>query len=113
MGKYWSTTEKEIIIKCGLEEIVKDFFQAYAIVWHDPNLDSQENQIYIAELEKFCQVKRFTEWQKASVYIQETKTIFHVITSGTNGEALVKEISTNENIKEVYIFCRNKEFHSA
>ena len=103
----------EIIIKCTLEEMVKHFFKDYVIVWHDPNVNTQENQQYIANLTKFCEVFPFTEWEKAKDYIQATQAVCHVITSGTNGELLVKEIFERENVCNIYIFCGNKEHHSS
>src|SRR5689334_4327592 len=89
--------EEDIIIKCKVEEMVKHFFKDYIIVWHDPNVGSEENKQYIAQLEKFCKVKTETEWKEASAFIQGTKATCHVITSGTNGELLVKEIHSSQN----------------
>jgi len=105
-------TEEDIIVKCKLEEMVKQFFKDYVIVWHDPNMNSRENKRYLIQLEKFCEVKLFTEWKKASDYITEIKATCHVITSGTNGEVLVKEIFPRENVSVIYIFCGNKDHHS-
>jgi len=106
-----SVSSEEIIIKCPLEEMVKHFFKDYVIVWHDPNVDSQENQKYMAQLKKFCEVLTFTEWEKASAYVQETKASCHMITSGTNGDLLVKEIYMKESVVSIYVFCRNREKH--
>jgi len=36
--------EKDIRIKCGLEEMVKAFFEDYTIVWYDPTVNNEENQ---------------------------------------------------------------------
>ncbi len=91
--------------------MIKSFFKDYVIVWHDPDLNSQENQHALIQLEKFCQVFSFTEWQKASSFIKETEEICHGVTSGTNGELLVKEIFSALNISNIYIFCRDKDFH--
>ena len=108
-----SLLQEDIIVKCSLEEMVKAFFKDYAIVWHDPSLNSQENQQYMALMEKFCEVITFTEWKKVRDYINNTQATCHVITSGTNGEFLVKEICGKENVCNVYVFCRNKEYHSS
>lgn len=105
--------ELEIIIKCSVEDITKAFFKDYVIVWHDPNVNNKENQEYIVQLEKFCEVFTLTEWEKASTYIKEAKAVCHVITSGTNGELLVKEIFESENVCNIYAFCRNKEYHES
>jgi len=106
MGNNSSDEGKEIIIKCSLKDMVKCFFRDYEIVWHDPNVNSEENQYYKVELEKFCEVKRFIEWQEASAYVQGAKAFCHVVTSGSNGESLVQEISRNDNIGEIYIFLQ-------
>jgi len=104
--------EEEIIIKCSLEQMVKSFFQDYVIVWHDPDVNSHENRQYFVRLKKFCDVVVFTEWQKARDFLQTTSTTCHVITSGTNGELLVKEINQLQSITKIYVFCGNKEYHS-
>ncbi len=101
----------DIIIKSPLEEMIKYFFKDYVIVWHDPDLNSQENQGYRAQLEAFCKVLTFTEWEKARDFVYEAKEICHVITSGTNGEIFVKEIFEKDNVRNIYVFCGNKEFH--
>lgn len=102
---------EEIIIMCKLEEIVQEFFKDYVIVWHDPNVESEQNQFYKAQLERFCEVQTFTEWKDASKYIKEAKAICHVLTSGSNGELLVKEISSSQSVLKIYIFCGNKDYH--
>jgi len=105
------TEQDEIIIKCSLEKMAKAFFKDYEIIWHDPNVNSQENQQYMAQLEKLCKVQAFTEWKDAENYIKAAKTVCHVITSGTNGELLVKEIFSSANVPNVFTFCRNEEYH--
>ena len=104
--------KKDIIVKLPLEEVVRDFFKDFLIVWHDPNSNSEENQDHSAQLEEFCQVLTFTEWEKARDYIQTTQAACHVITSGTNGELFVKEIFEKKNVCNIYVFCGNKEYHS-
>jgi len=104
--------EEDIIIKCSLKEMKKAFLKESIIIWHDPNANSQVNQRYLNKLREFCEVKTFTEWEKAVTEILEAKTACHVITSGTNGELLVKEIYMSENVSEIYIFCKNESYHS-
>ena len=108
-----SNSKGEIIVKCSIEEMIKAFFKGSVIVWHDPKAGNQENQRYIAQLKRFCEVFIFTEWEKASAYIKESKASCHVITSGTNGELFIKEISLSQSVESIYIFCRNKEYHSS
>jgi len=105
--------ESEIIIKCSIKGMVKAFFKDFVIIWHDPHMSSEENQQYITPLKKFCEVFTFTEWEKASIFIHEAKTACQVITSGTNGELLAEEISLGESVKDIYLFCENKEYHEA
>jgi len=113
MGNFLTNSaQKEIIITCSIEEMMKAFFKDYAIVWHDPNVDNQENQQYIIKLRQFCEVFTFKEWKEASICIKEAKLLCHVITSGTNGELLVKEISASQSVSNIYIFCGNKAHHS-
>jgi len=106
-----TASNEDIIVKCSLEEMIKSFFKDYVIVWHDPALNSQENQHSLRQLKKFCQVFTFTECQKASIFVKETQEICHVVTSGTNGELLAKEISLAQSVSNIYVFCRNRDFH--
>ena len=103
-----NSVKKEIVIKCSLEEMMKVFFKDYVIVWHDPNANSLENQQYIAQLTRFCDVFTFTEWEKASAYIRETKTVCHIVTSGTNGELLVQRIFKRENVCNIYLLWKQR-----
>jgi len=104
--------EEEIIEQIEIDQKIKEFIKDYVIFWHDPNVNSSINQRYLDQLREFCEVKTFAEWEKAVADIFEAKISCHVITSGTNGELLVKEIYMNENVKEIYIFCKNKDYHS-
>ncbi len=36
--------DKEIVVKCSIEEMMKAFFKDYVIIWHDPNANNQQNQ---------------------------------------------------------------------
>ena len=108
-----SDSKEEIIVKCSLEEMVKHFFKDYIVVWHDPNVNSPENQQYITQLKQFCAVLTFTDYETALAAIQESQAACHVITSGTNGEVFVEKIHENSNIVKIYVFCMNKENHSA
>jgi len=104
--------EEDIIIKCSLKNMVREFFKDYVVVWHDPNVNLQVNQRYLAQLQRFTEVKTFTEWEKAVTVIQESKTLCHVITSETNGELIVKEINSCQNVSKIYIFCKDQNYHS-
>jgi len=104
--------EPDIIIKCSREEMMRHFFKDYTVVWHDPSVHSPENQELRTYIERFCEIQAFTEWEKAFAYVNETQAICYVITSGTNGELLVKQIFDKQNVSGIYIFCRNQEYHS-
>jgi len=103
---------EDIVIKCPLDEMVKQFFESEMIVWHDPSVDFGQNQQYRQRLEKFCEVKTFTEWERASAFLLKVRKTCHVITSGTNGDLLVKEINSRNNVSRIYVFCENKDYHS-
>ncbi len=107
-----SETKEEIIVKCSLDEMVRHFFKDYVVVWHDPNVNSPENQKHITQLKQFCDVLTFTDYEKALAFIQESKAACHVITSGTNGEVLTEAIYESSNVARIYVFCMNKEYHS-
>jgi len=104
--------EEDIRRQIRIDESIKEFIQDYAIFWHDPNVNSSENQKYLDQLSKFCEVKTFTEWEKAGTEIQKTKRDCLVITSGTNGKELAKKIDSCQNVKEIYVFCKNEKYHS-
>jgi len=100
-------------VKCSLQEMVRRFFNDYVIVWYDAEIDSNENKQYIAQLERFCEVKTFTKWQEAATCVIESTAACHVITSGANGEELAKEIFSTKNVVQIYVFCFKKEQHEA
>ena len=82
------------------------------LIWHDPNVNGQHNLPIAEALRTICDIKRFSDWEKAARFIKETPAICHVITAGSNGELLVKEISDLPNVWAVYVFCGNVEYHS-
>ena len=93
------------------QEVAKDFIKEYILIWYDPNVDSYENVRYINQLKVLSETKVFKDFKEAIAYIQDSSASFQVITSGTNGEALVNEISPYTNVFSVYVFCRSVEFH--
>ena len=83
------------------------------IIWHDPNVNSEENENYCDVLGSICEYKTFDDWKEAAKEIKQSTIQCHVLTSGTNGEELVKEIASLKQVAAVYVFCLNMEYHSS
>jgi len=110
-----TTTPKEIediIIKCHYADIAKLFRQEYAVIWHDPNINSQTNMA-LRELLKTTNSSLYTfaEWERASNYIKNIQISCLVITSGNNGKLLVESIAKLAHVSEIYLFCFNTDLH--
>ena len=95
-----------------VERIKEDNATQNMIIWHDPNVNSEENATYCDILGGICEYKTFEDWEKAAKEIKHSSIQCHVLTSGTNGEELVKEISSLRQVAAVYVFCMNIEKHS-
>ena len=93
------------------QEVAKDFIKEYILVWYDPNVNSYENVRYINQLNVLSETKVFKDFKEAIAFIQDSTASFQVITSGTNGEALVNEISPFMNVFSIHVFCRSVDFH--
>ena len=104
---------EEFDIKSTIPDIAAKFLKECLLIWHDPNVNGQHNLPIAEALRTICDIKRFSDWEKAARFIKETSAVCHVITSGTNGELLVKEIYDLPNVWSIYIFCGNVEFHSS
>ena len=104
---------EEIDIKAAIPDIAAKFMKECLLVWHDPNVNSQGNLPIAEALRTICDIKRFSDWEKAARFIKETPSVCFVITAGSNGELLTKEINDLLNVKAVYIFCGNVEYHSS
>ena len=105
--------EGEIIIKCHIDEIVKQLCKSYQVVWCDPNVNAEENKEFIDELKTICDLKTFSDYIEAFSYLQTHLPLCQVITSDTHGELIVKEISQLECVSSVYVFCQNVDYDSA
>jgi hypothetical protein len=106
-------SQEEIIIMSSVKDMVKYFLRENVIIWHDPNVHSSENTAYITELKNICDVQVFVDWKEASNYLKKETQLSccKVITSGTNGELFVKEISSLPFITSIYVFCGNISYH--
>jgi len=108
-----SSSKEDIVISASVKEVVKLFVKESHIVWHDPNINSQQNIKYLNGLqESTCDLKTFTDWNQAATYLQGVQTAVQVITSGTDGELLVKEISNVPNVFSVFVFCSDIDHHN-
>ena len=105
------SNSEEIIVLCPIQDLTKHFVKDHLVAWHDPNIQGDENIQYKTAIESFCQVKTFTDWEEASSFLKSTDTVCSLITSGRNGELLVKETHDISNIFNIFIFCENKAFH--
>ena len=83
----------------------------HIIIWHDPKIASKENVKYTDSLKELSDIKGFDNWEEASKYIEAIQFPCHVITSGTNGQELVKEISPNPRVVSIFIFARSTDYH--
>ena len=99
--------KEDVIIKCEIGHMVKQFFKDSVIVWYDPNIDSPENFPFIAQLERFCQVKTFTQWELAANYIEQSKLTCHVITPVE--KELLAQVCEKQNVYGVYVISKGQE----
>ena len=81
------------------------------IIWSDPNVFNEENQKFYVDFLKGLNVLRVEDFKKAYQIITETDETVIVMSSGTNGEKLVKMIHDETNIIGILIFCNNIDFH--
>ena len=102
---------KDIIIMCPVDELAQAFFRRDPIVWYDPEIESEPRLSYLSKLMDFTTVQTFTDWRDALKYIQKCSVSCKVITSGQNGESLVKEINDNVNVLSIYLFCDDIKLH--
>jgi len=104
-----SPQQEEIIVLCSVQELTKHFLKDHLLVWHDPNIQNLTQ--YEAKFEPLCQLKTFSDYKEASSYLQSTDTACSLITSGSNGEVLVRETHDLPNLFTVFVFDGNKTFH--
>src|SRR5882672_11566166 len=78
------------------------------IIWHDPNVNNDENTLFYYAYMRDENVIRFSKFNECFEYISENKNKYIIITSNTNGKALVEKINDLNNILEIIIFCRDK-----
>ena len=81
------------------------------IIWHDPAAYYPENNYIYERLSSFAKTTRFTDCLEANNYIQNQNVKICVITSGKNGEKLLKSIHDNTSVIGFIIFCMHPEKH--
>ena len=99
--------KEDVIIKCEIGAMVKQFFKDFVIVWFNPNINSPENFSFIAQLERFCQVKTFTQSQETLAYIKEAKATCHVITPSEN--EFIAQVCEEPNVYGVYVVGKSQQ----
>jgi len=104
--------KEEIVNPNTLPDIIKSFTRETAIVWHDPNANTEYNMKYAYEIQQFADLKTFVDWKETINYIQSLQIPCYALTAGSNGELFVQEASKLSNILGIYVFCGNVEFHS-
>jgi len=84
------------------------------LVWHDPNIGNPENSFYMKRFQKDGWIVNTTTSVAETVEKLNRSTFVGpvvVLTSGTNGEELVKKTHTNCKVVGYIVFCMNKEYH--
>ncbi|CAG9313939.1 unnamed protein product [Blepharisma stoltei] len=81
------------------------------IVWHDPNIFGEENYRYIREHLSPLQYKTFTTVTEAVQFLSSTTEKWILVTSGTSGEELVKQVHNFPSVIGIIIFCNNYAYH--
>jgi len=86
------------------------------MVWHDPNVGNAENTGYKSKFEAQGWSVRGISTVAATVeYLAKPDLVgqFLVLTSGTNGEDLVKQLESNAKVSAFIVFCKNKKYHES
>ena len=83
------------------------------IIWHDPQVNCQENRSIYSLFKTLFEVSIFTSYQEAADYINNKNSILCIITSGTNGKELIEAIHEMDTVNCIIIFCCNISYHSS
>jgi len=105
-------------ISIGLRSstLLVDSMSHKQIIWHDPNVGNAENTAYKNRFEKEgWSVKAMTTVAATVGYLAKSDLVgqFLVLTSGTNGEDLVKQLESNAKVLAIVVFCKKKEYHES
>jgi hypothetical protein len=92
---------------------MNDQFETKEIVWHDPNINSDENSLIYHRYRNKYNFSRFVLYEDAISYIENKNRIDCVLTSGNKGKEFVLRIQNIEAVSCIIIFCANIEYHSS
>ena len=87
------------------------------IVWHDQQVDNPDNQAFFTNhLQKISpDIKRFGSKTETEEFLNSCARTagnkYVLITSGNNGEELVKRVCDNDCVIGIVIYCMNVTFH--
>ena len=89
-----------------------NFIEKENIVWYDPNIYNAENTLYCQckEVSAYI-IRKFSKFEDANQFLKHSPLKYHVITSGSNGEAFVQLIHDYPNVKRIKVFCGNIVLH--
>ncbi|CAF1075954.1 unnamed protein product [Didymodactylos carnosus] len=87
--------------------------ESHQLIWLDSSMDTKESQITLHNLRKVVDyTKLFDNVEECERYILEKKdTITFLVTSGALGQNLIPRINDLGNIRQIFVYCRNKDFH--
>ena len=115
--KKWETSngKEDIIIKNYAKDIYHHFTdKSFTLIWHDPNIDSPENQKHLQNLQRSFDVQTFANIDDSLAYfntIDSAGKTCLIITSGRDGDRLIKEINSKTENYQAYIFCYDVNKH--
>ena len=92
------------------EEKLEHRFKNFDVFWYDPN-KSNDYDIFINCFEK---VKFITSYELDSTikfFKNQSMSDWIVVTPGSKGEELIKNLENFECIKAFFVYCQNTEFH--
>ena len=93
------------------EDLISHLQKCSLTVWHDPGVHQPHNAEPILMFQEISQLKTFDSWTDTVKFSKETSTPFYLITSGTNGELLVKEVNDNPLVLGFYVYCGSVDIH--
>ena len=92
------------------EEKLNLDFKNFDVFWYDPNNSNDyDNFIYCFENVRFYKSNNLDSTIKFFKY--ESMSDWIVVTPGTKGEELIKNLENFECIKAFFVYCENTEFH--
>lgn len=84
------------------------------LLWLDPEAGSTSGEAtYTVLSNNFGRCNCQSSVGQCKTFLRTTFAETVVITSGQLGKELVSELSPQEHVSKVYIFCQNKRFHQA